>query len=183
MTKALLQHLADRHFDPSRYTVFFGDDATCKILLWQLDGRCAGYQQYRPGATKDCRNDPKEGRYYTWLGGHKKERNNSAFGLETLDYSPGLCFVTEGIFDACRFHNAGYSALATLSNDPKHLRQALWLLGQTRCMVAVCDNDAAGRKLARSCHRSVVTPGTKDCGDMTEEEFRDFLAAVLGDVV
>jgi len=181
--KTLAEHLLDRHFDVSRYTSTVDEeDQNVSVLLWNLSGQAVGYHQYRPDKPKEARNDPKDARYYTYLR-HKKERRISMFGLETLHYSPGILFLTEGIFDACRFHNAGYSACATLSNDPKHLTQLLWILSFTRLIVAVCDDDPAGKKLAKHANVSFNPGNGNDCGDLSEDEFKVFLNKMLTELV
>jgi hypothetical protein len=129
-----------------------------------------GYQAYRPLADKVQRNHI-HGRYYTFLGEEGEIQSRSKkklgiWGLESLQY-PGPVFLSEGIFDAIRIWNQGYASLALLSNDPKHLRNQLLLLN--RRLIAVCDNDEAGRRLAKMGHTSVTVTG-HDLGDSTQDE-------------
>ena len=172
------EHLLDRHLDPSNYAVSY-DSETASFLLFDLSGRVVGYQQYRPGAPKTMRNDPREGRYYTYFTGRKEEKQFSVWGLETWDYSPHILFVTEGIFDAVRLHEFGYSAVAVLSNDPKFLRNWLFLVRQQRKIVVVCDDDEAGRKLAKFGDMSLCATGSKDLGDMTDTEVAELILMVV----
>jgi len=161
----------DRHFNPWLYNTYFSNNLM-QVLLWSVTGVPNGYHQYRPFASKSFPNCPKLGRYYTW-----SPRNNvSFFGADTLHFSPNLVFVTEGMFDACRFHNHGLSAVAVLSNDPRHLTSQLKLFRHTRTVVGVLDNDVAGSKLGKFCDRLLKLPNMyKDVGEMPEEAFTEFL--------
>lgn len=171
------QHLVERHMNTTKYAVSWDDETAC-FLLFDLSGRLVGYQQYRPHAPKTMRNDPRDGRYYTYFTGTKAEKQFSVWGLETWNYSPSVLFVTEGIFDAVRLHNLGYSAVAVLSNDPKFLRNWLFLVRQQRTVVVVCDDDAAGRKLAKFGTVALVASGSKDLGDMSDDEVIKTVAAL-----
>lgn len=173
------QHLKDRHMNPDRYTTYVDDEERVACwLLYNFSGQVVGYHQYRPDSDKAKRNDPKEGRYYTYVGGHKKERRLAVWGLETVTDRDNYLFVTEGVFDACRFHKYGYAAVAVMSNDPKHLAPQFRLFTNVTT-VAVCDNDAAGKKLAKLCDESFTVPGNKDCGELTEREFLEFLEYMI----
>lgn len=178
----MLEHLQSRHMNPQRYTTYVDDeDRVASWLLYNLSGNLVGFHQYRPDSDKSCRNDPKDGRYYTYVGGHKKDRRLTMWGLETLTDRDNYLFVTEGVFDACRFHNYGYAAVATMSNDPKHLSPQFRLFTDITT-VAVCDGDSAGRKLAKLCDVSYTVPDGKDCGDLTEKEFYNFLEDIIEDL-
>lgn len=132
------------------------------FYLWNLSGELVGYQQYRPEGEKKPQNHPTQGKYFTY----RKRPTLAVFGVETL-YRPGPLFITEGIFDACRLTNRGCAAIAVLANNPgTDLANWLYMLG--RKVVAVCDNDAAGRKLAKYGHVAEFTED-KDLGDSSEE--------------
>ena len=135
-----------------------------------LSGQLVGYQQYNFLADKTRRNDPKEGRYYT----HKTEGTLVVFGVESLHLTPHLVFLVEGMFDAARLCSRGFSALAVLSNNPtQDLKGFLKCLN--RKVVALCDNDAPGLKLAKFGHESVVLTA-HDVGDSTEAELDQLLS-------
>lgn len=172
--KTVHEHVTkDRHLNPSLYTCNVDEeDQVAVFLLFNLAGQIVGYQQYRPWSVKVKRNNPKDSRYYTYVSGDKHSKAVTAFGLETIKPSSKVVFVTEGVFDACRFHNEGQSAIAVLSNDPKHLKNLLFLLKAQYTLVAVCDNDAAGKKLARFCDKSWMCPDGKDPGEMTNDEIQ-----------
>lgn len=161
----VLQNLRSRYFDMNLHTVWVDEDeGVATFPLWNLSGQLVGYQQYRPSATKKKDNHPKMSRYFTY----RKNKVVGVWGLESWNLSNTL-FVTEGTFDACRLTSLGYSAVASLSNDvAPNVAQWLWAVGKSRSVVAVCDNDVAGRRLAK--HASVfhvVDQG--DLGDATED--------------
>jgi 5S rRNA maturation endonuclease (ribonuclease M5) len=84
------------------------------------------------------------------------------WGLESYYLSDTL-FITEGVFDAARISYFGYAAVATLSNDIG-ASTANWLstVRSSRLVVAICDNDAGGRRLAKYGYTSHVVSGYKD---------------------
>lgn len=161
------KHLLERYLNPDLYTVSW-DDETATFALWNLSGQWVGYQQYRPFAPKSFPNDPKQGRYFTWA-----KNKTAVWGLETWAFKKDVLFVTEGVFDACRLHNVGLPAVAVLTNDPKQLRP--WLNSLGRFTVAVCDDDAAGRKLGNLCDMFLTPCENGDLGDMTDAQVSDFV--------
>lgn len=161
------KHLLERDLNPNLYTVSWDDETAC-FALWNLSGQYCGYQQYRPFAPKTTRNDPREGRYFTWA----KDRL-AVWGLESWDFRKDVLFVTEGVFDACKLHNLGLPAVAVLANDPKRLRP--WLGSLARLTVAVCDADAAGASLSKLCRRSLTVAHGKDLGDLSQTQVFDFV--------
>ena len=166
----VLSHLHFRHCFPERYNFVSWDDVegTACFPLWNLSGKMVGYQQYRPDGDKKAYNHPKLGRYYTYC-----KDNIGVWALETLDTRSDVIFVVEGIFDAVKLHLLNLPAVAVLANDPKHIRP--WLNSLGRATVAVCDNDAAGRKLAKSCQYALYVKDDKDLGAMTLSEAREFV--------
>lgn len=147
-------------------------DRVATFLLYNLSGQLVGYQQYRPEGVKTPSNHPKLGKYFTY----KKQPTLGVWGVESLHLTPHVVFLTEGVFDAARLTERGYSALAALSNDPTpELGNWLWCLN--RRVVAVCDNDPnkAGRKLAKFGTHSAFTQN-KDLGDSPDEVVDDLLA-------
>jgi DNA primase len=85
-------------------------------------------------------------------------------------------FVTEGVFDACRLTSRGFSAVALLSNDiDSSTREWLYMVKSNRFVVAVCDNDVAGRKLAKCGHVAHVMEDGKDMGEASDEYVTNFL--------
>jgi hypothetical protein len=174
----MLQHLKDRHMDLNLHTVWVDVDAgVATFPLWNLSGQMVGYHTYRPGGSKDKKNDPG-GRYYTARGEKlipRQCQTVAVWGMESWSLSNTL-FVTEGIFDACRLTQLGISAVAALANDPDgSMRNWFMMVRRNRPVVAVCDNDPAGRKLAKIASRTVTVDSSKDLGDATEEYVRNLI--------
>jgi len=166
------QHLLSRHLDMRLHRVWVSEELGCASFpLYNLSGKLLGYQRYRPGASKALNNDPREGRYFTRLvnGGV------GVWGLESWNLSNTL-FLTEGLFDAARLTSRGYSAIAVFSNEPSHsARNWLYSACSNRRLVAMCENDVPGRKLARFGHTHHVVEGAKDLGDASDSYVTDFL--------
>ena len=160
----ILEHLKDRHVDLNLHRPWIDEDERVAVFyLYNLSGSIIGYQQYRPDADKMKDNHPKEGRYFTY----RKQPTLAVWGVESLHLTPHVVFLTEGVFDAARLTERGYSALAALTNNPtKDLRN--WLSMLNRKVVAVCDNDAAGRRLAKFGDVAVFTED-KDLGEADDE--------------
>lgn len=159
----LVEHLKSRHLDLQLHRPVLSDtEGVATFYLWNLSGQMVGYQQYRPLGEKKPQNSPKEGKYFTY----RKQPTLAVWGVESLA-NPGSLFVCEGIFDACRLTEKGCAAIAVLSNNTGwDLKN--WLSMLNRRVVAVCDNDSAGKKLAKFGHESVVCY-EHDLGDSSED--------------
>ena len=162
--KTVEEHLRDRHLNLELHRPMVDEEnRVATFFLYNLSGQLCGYQQYRPEGLKQRQNHAREGRYYTY----RKQPTLALWGVESLHLSPNVVFVTEGVFDACRLTEKGYSAVAVLSNNTGwDLRN--WLTMLNRKVVAVCDNDDAGRKLAKFGDCCVFTTD-KDLGDSSDE--------------
>lgn len=160
----LEQHLKSRHLNLELHKPVLGEvEGVATFYLWNLSGQLVGYQQYRPSADKFVGNNPRASRYFTF----HKSPTVAVFGVESLHLTPHVVFLTEGVFDAARLTNLGVSALAVLTNNPsKDTGNFLHML--SRKVVCVCDNDAAGRKLAKFGNRVVYTQ-EKDLGESSSE--------------
>ncbi len=160
----LENHLKSRHLDLVLHQPMLDEvEQVATFFLWNLSGQLVGYQQYRPSGEKKPNNNPKLGKYFT----HSKLPTLAVWGVESLHLTPNVVFLTEGVFDAARLTARGFSALAVLSNNPTpDLRN--WLTCLNRRVVAVCDNDDAGRRLAKFGDVAVFTED-HDLGDSTDE--------------
>lgn len=159
------EHLNNRHFDTNLHVYWENaEENVATFPLWNLSGQLKGYQRYRPDGDKKAFNNPLLGKYFT-----KATRDTvCVWGLESWNLSNTL-FLTEGVFDACRLTKNSCSAVALLTSDP-HPSTKRWLaiVRSMRPVVAVCDNDKAGLKLAKHGHTShVVSNG--DLGDASED--------------
>ncbi len=137
-------------------------DELAVFPLYNLSGQLVGYQNYRPNATKKKTNDPREARYFT------RVKQETVWGLEYLNPCRPELFVVEGVFDAVKLVELGFNAVAVLCNDPKAVGNMLKCLPYLT--VALCDNDAAGLKLAEYCYTHVVLNTAKDMGDLSFSE-------------
>jgi len=162
--KTVTEHLKDRHLDVDLHRPMVDEvERVATFFLYNLTGQLVGFQQYRPEGDKKPGNNPLLGKYYTY----RKQPTLAVWGVESLFLSPGVVFVCEGLFDAARLTERGFSALAVLSNNPSpDLRN--WLTCLNRKVVAVCDNDDAGRKLAKFGDVVLFTE-EKDLGDSSDE--------------
>ena len=164
----LYSHLQSRYVDFSLHQVWLCEENyVATFPLYNLRGQLLGYQQYRPEGSKDVNNDPREGKYFT------RKPNNpepTYWGVESWNLSNTL-FLVEGLFDAARLTSLGYSALAVFTNNPgDNFLGFVRLVQQLRPVVAVCDADAAGVKLAKYAHTYCTLTTGKDVGDAQESE-------------
>jgi hypothetical protein len=156
----ILQHLKDRGMDTGRYRINHDAEVAC-FYLYNLSGQLVGYQQYRPFADKECRNDPKSGRYYT----HVERGVLAMWGLESFHYRDDVLCLTEGIFNACQLHRYEIPSLALLANDPKQFRAFLNIIGQTRRLITIADGDRAGNKMRKFGDKNIDMPDGRDLCD------------------
>jgi hypothetical protein len=163
--KTVLEHLKDRHLDVDLHLPMIDEEErVATFYLWNLSSQLIGYQQYRPDADKTKNNHPKEARYFTY----RKQPTLAVWGVESLHLTPHVVFLTEGVFDAARLTERGYSALAALTNNPtKDLRN--WLSMLNRKVVVISDADASGRKLSKFGDYRETVEGFKDLGDTSAE--------------
>lgn len=168
---AVFRNLQERHFPFDVHKVWIDEvEGVAVFSIWNLSGQLVGYQNYRPSADKEKKNHPKEGRYFTFL----KDGKLGVWGLESWSFSKTL-FVTEGIFNAVRLTGRGYSAIATLSNDPVKLKEWLWIVRKMRPVIVICDPGSAGKKLSKYGHRSITTPDEFDLGDAPDNYVDDLV--------
>ena len=167
MAQSILSHLKSRHLNLELHRPILDEkNSIATFLLYNLSGQIVGYQQYNQNGDKKKYNSKETGRYYTYKS--KYQNTVVLWGTESLYQSNGAIYLTEGIFDAARMTNRGQSALASLANNPpRDYRNYLKLLN--RPIIAVCDNDAAGRKLAKYGDYVEYVPSEyKDLGESPE---------------
>lgn len=141
------------------------EERTVTFYLWNPSGQLAGYQQNRPDQDKSPQKlGPKMARYFTY----RKQPTVSFWGVESLYAGEGPVFLCEGVYDASRLTWRGCSALAACCNNPSK-DFANWLGFLARPVVVVCDDDLAGRKLAKFGDYVEVAPHGGDLGEAPEE--------------
>lgn len=102
-------------------------------------------------------------------------------GLETYEFDNEFLFITEGIFDIARVHQAGYPGIAVLCNDPSP-QVGAWLRTLPQKKIVIYDNDKAGEALKRFGDYSYSIEGGKDLNDLTPEEAKEFLDNIIKEI-
>lgn len=183
--ESISDHLRSRGVDPSRPTVVV-DEKTgiATFLLYDLGGRLVGYQQYNPDGSKKINGHGKQAsekdlaKYFTFVGDEGRVKKIAVWGVDTIDIDDPLLFVTEGVFDIAKVHNAGYPGIAVLCNNPQPLRS--WFKAMGKLTIAIEDNDASGSKLRNLCDAHFTVPDPyKDLGDMPQEEATKFIQSIV----
>ena len=158
-------HLKQRHLNLNLHPTIIDETTnTATFLLYNLSGQLTGYQFYNPQGSKTIFQDKLQSKYYTYRNKHYP--TVTLWGIESLNSPHQPVFLTEGIFDAARMTSLNFSALATLTNNPPKDYINFFLL-LNRPIIAVCDNDVAGRKLKKFGHY-YETPET-DLADAPNE--------------
>lgn len=166
----LVKHLESRGMDTSLYRFFVGDEVVT-FYLYNPTGKLVGFLQYRPNVAKKAKNDPRSGRYFTYL----PREVDGLFGLEQDVGGP--LFVVEGVFKAAKLHSLNYSAVAVLGASPKRLKSWLRAVSRQRPVYAIGDGDAAGAGLVKIVGAGVQSP--KDLDEMTDDEVTALVKTVL----
>lgn len=141
------------------FPIFFGD-------------KLAGSQKYNWKDLKKGRDNT--GRYYTYVSDAYKQC--ICYGMDNcIGYGP--IYIVEGIWDSIRLSNCWVDSLAVLCNDPhKQLRQWIKIYAAGRPIIAVCDRDSAGGRLASVGDCAWTVPeGYKDVNEMTDDECQEWL--------
>ena len=169
--ESMKQHLQDRGMDYSKYPIDFDPvEGVISFHLFNGNGHFVGYQQYRPDQpSKQKKNDPKSGRYFTYL----RSETDGVFGLDVLDHKDRSIFVVEGVFKAAVIHRLGYNAIAVLTSSPKRLKPWLKILRQTWNLIAIGDNDDAGKRLVNIVGKGCQSP--LDIDEMNDYDVLELL--------
>lgn len=161
----IIEHLKTRKFNPALYDNPCIDTVNdiLTVCMYTLSGVMIGYQQYNPNALKNKKNDPRSGKYYTYItNGHI-----AMWGLESITLNSQIIVVNEGIFDACRFHNFGIPSIACFGSYNNQLKN--WLTSTGKKVYTV--NDSYGYNNKLSCFTNIPLPeGRDDVGECTDEE-------------
>ncbi len=168
-------HLKRRLLNVKLYSGLWLDEAGNVVTfgLWNLSGQLVGFQQYKPLAGKGRCENLSDMRYFNIAGKVGKHSKLLAFGVELLDTKQRVLFLAEGVFDVTPLHNRGVNALATMTNNPTHLKS--WLRSLGYYIVALCEGDSAGQKLANVADEAVYLPEGKDPAEMSDEWFDELI--------
>lgn len=158
--ETLAQHVKKRGYERHRYNDYLDENENILVtLLWNLSGKCVGYQNYRRAHDKKKKNNETDGKYYTY----HSPSEHAVFGLESLAWFTGPILITEGMFDAACLHDLNFPALGLLMNDPKEL--ANWLVCLGRPIIAIMDGDSSC-KLNKYAHHAIRCPEGLDINDL-----------------
>lgn len=166
LVKENIDHLIYRGGSSSMDSVHIGEKYIY-FYLYNLSGQLVGYQRYYKDGIKEFRNsDRDDAKYYTRVTHGAKGSVLGVYGLHRYHPQKDL-YVVEGVFDAIVLHRFGYSAIATLTNDPAHL--ASWLFAIPNKVIAIPDGDKAGSKLSKYADSTVLLPNGMDINQMYTE--------------
>lgn len=168
------KHLAQRGLNENIRAWVDYENELVYFPFWTLDGKLIGNQRYSWRAGKLRSNDPW-GRYITKVS--KDYKQVAFWGAEYFNLSPNVCFYTEGVWDAIRVINAGYTALAIFTCSPhKQLKALMRQVNQGRRQIMIGDNDEnnAGKRAMHFAPEFLLCPKA-DPGDMTPEECKEWL--------
>jgi hypothetical protein len=165
-------HLEARGLVPSLYPdlVVDEEEQTATFYLYSGD-KLVGFQQYRPDQTSKKMNHPKEARYFTYLP--REVDGVWGYGRDYSSNGSRVLFLVEGVFKAAALHRLGFNSVAVLGASPKRLLNQILLW---RCrghkVVALGDNDDAGRKFVRFVGRGCTTE--RDLDELTDKEVYEY---------
>lgn len=181
------QHLIDRSVLIDQMNVSMDEErCAATFFLWNLSGQLIGYQQYCPNGTKEHRQhlyhqgkiDKFSMAYFTYVTKTEKTSSIAVWGLETVKLEDKFLFLTEGIFDAVKLQRLGYPAIAVLTNNPKPIKNWLFILNKK--VIGILDDDKAGRKLKSVCDIDFSVPKPyNDLGEMPLEEVSNFIERII----
>ena len=182
----VLSHLKERGVDEkSTRFIFDQQSGDVYFFLYNLSGKMVGYQKYNAEYEKTGQSnlsDPRMAKYFTWVTEEGRGKAIGVWGLESTDFQDDFLFVTEGIFDDARIHEAGYPAIATLCNNPSDSLKS-WLATLPQKKIVIYDNDVAGKKLKKVGDYSFTVPHGKDMNDLKPKEAKIFLDRCLGGII
>jgi hypothetical protein len=176
------QHLRERGLNEHIAAWVSQEEEIVRFPVWTIDGKLIGYQRYNWAAGK-LRSNAIHGRYITKVNPAYKEV--AFWGAEFKDLSPDIIFYTEGVWDAIRIINCGYTCYAIFTCSPsRQLKEHMSLLNRNRRQIMVGDNDdnKAGMRARGFAPEFFLCPKS-DPGAMTPEECKEWLHRVANNVL
>lgn len=180
----IINHLKERGIDPfSTRLIIDKDTNNVYFFLYNLSGEMIGYHKYNPENPKkiDPKLDPRLAKYFTWVTEEGNSKKIAVWGLETYDFRDKFIFITEGIFDIARVHEAGYPGICVFCNNPSDSLKS-WLNTLPQIKIVLYDNDSAGKKLKKVGDYSFTTNDAKDMNDLTPKEAKKFLDEIVDSI-
>lgn len=176
-------HLKDRGIDPDKTQLIIDDESgDVFFFLYNLSGQMVGYQKYNPKfPKKGQRINNKDTKYYNWVGDENYGKKIAVWGLESYNFTDKFLFITEGIFDIARVHQAGYPGIAVLCNDPSP-QLVGWLKTLPQKKIVIYDNDGPGKKLIKLGDYAFSVEHGKDLNDLSEEDSKVFLDNIINTI-
>ncbi len=177
-------HLKERGIDTSKTEIIIDEESNdVFFFLYNLSGQMVGYQKYNPiydkkGQNSKTLDDPKKTKYYNWVGDEDYGKKLAVYGLESYNFNDKYLFITEGIFDIARVHEAGYPGIAVLCNDPTP-QLGHWLRTLPQVKIVIYDNDKAGEVLRKFGDCSFSISGGKDLNDLSPKDAKIFLDNII----
>ena len=174
----MVAHLLSRGVDPEKVKVYIDNEThVASFPFFTIDGKFIGFQQYTPNGNKNRRNE-ELGKYYTSVA--EAHGGNKVWGMESwANRKTETLFVTEGIFDAVKIHNAGYPAFALIANNPPD-DLVHWTKILSPRVIAIMDRGDAGAYLADGFDEAYVVPDPYgDLGEMPQKEVDQFISKVI----
>ena len=178
----LLNHLKGRGIDTNKTKLVIDEESgDTFFFLYNLSGQMVGYQKYNPLYPKKGQRkaeDPRKVKYFNRIGEEEHDSKIAVWGLESYKFTDKYIFITEGIFDIARAHQAGYPGIAVLCNDPNP-QLKYWLETLPQIKIVIYDNDKAGEKLTKLGDYSFSVNEGKDLNDLSVEDAKEFLDNII----
>lgn len=178
-------HLKDRGIDTEKTRVIIDEESGDSFFfLYNFSGQMVGYQKYnskydKKGQDAKRMDDPTKTKYYVHVGDEASGKKIAVWGLESIDLTTDkYIFITEGIFDIARAHQAGHPGIAVLCNDPNP-QLGYWLKTLPQIKIVIYDNDKAGEKLIKLGDYAFSVDSGKDLNDLTSDEAKEFLDDII----
>lgn len=183
-------HLKERGIDPDKTQLIIDEESgDTFFFLYNFSGQMVGYQKYNPAYDKKGQSskklgDPRKTKYYNWVGDEPDGKKIAVWGLESINLTTDkYIFITEGIFDIARAHEAGFPGVAVLCNDPNP-QLGFWLKTLPQTKIVIYDNDVnkAGEKLIKLGDYAFCVPKGKDLNDLSPDDAKKFLHSCINKI-
>lgn len=187
LKKELEDHLKLRGLDIDKTRVMIDDkNGVVYFFIYNLSGKCVGYQRYNPKGIKISKSNHQPEdiivKYYTYISKVNNKIETAVYGLETYDWKAKYLFITEGIFDIIKVHNAGYCGIAMMMNNPPSYYIS-WLNTLPQIKIVIADNDVPGKVLGKAGNYMFHPPEPyKDLGEMPQPEADKFLKELINKI-